>query len=271
MMIKFLSSFQNDVAKQIILLVCVEFLIFQISGVGYTSIGSAPYFNIGVDPLYWIFYGLYIPQTIIKYTIIATTLDFATGGFLLLSLFKFNEKFIRYSFFLLLMYYVTLTGYLGHRNYQTGFVWVLIPLMFKSEKNKMIAFESLRYWILFFYSSSAAFKIWGDGIFDVNHMSSIFAQQFSPYYIEQNLGIRTLINSYLINNKFVTQLLFWGAIIVESSAIIGFFTQKKDKLIGAFLIFFHLFNWILMDISPLGQMSLLYIFFLFPFIKKSII
>ena len=265
---KFLTPLRTDFAKQLILLVFIEFLIFQISGVGYASISKAPYFNIGVDPLYWIFYGLFIPQTIIKYPLIASKLDFATIGFFMISLFKFNEKWIRVTFLLLLLYYITLTGYLGHRNYQSGFVWVLVPLMFNSEKNKMLAFELLRYWILFFYTSSAILKIGGDGFFNTNHLSSILSQQFLPYYIEQNMGVRTLINCYFINGKINTQLLFWGAIMLEGSTILGFFTKKYDKIIGVLLIVFHLFNWLLMDISPIGQLSILSIFFLKSFKKK---
>lgn len=268
-MIKYLSSFRNDYSKLLILLVLIEFLIFLISGVGYTSISQAPYFNIGVDPLYWFFYGLHIPQNIIKYPVIATVLDFVTLGFLLISLIKFNEKWIRITFFLLILYYVTLTGYLGHRNYQSGFVWVLVPLMFKSEKNKMFAFEALRYWILFYYTSSAIFKFFGDGVINTNHLGNILTQQFLPYFIEQNLGVRTLINSYLVNYKNMAQLLFFGAIIFELSTVIGFFTKKYDKLIGIFLIAFHLFNWLLMDISPFGQLSILSIFFLIPFNVKK--
>lgn len=267
---KFLTHFRTDFAKQLILLVFIEFLIFQISGVGYTSISHAPYFNIGVDPLYWIFYGLYIPQTMIKYPLIASILDFATLGFLLISLLKFNEKWIRVTVLLLILYYVTLTGYLGHRNYQSGFVWVLMPLMFKSEKNKMFAFEALRYWLLFFYTSSAIFKIVGDGVFNNNHLSNILTEQLLPYYIEQNLGVRTLINSYLVNFKNMAQVLFFGAIIFEMSTFIGFFTKKYDKLIGIFLIAFHLVNWLLMDISPFGQLSILSIFFIIPFNVKKI-
>ena len=153
----FFSSLRTDYTKQLILLVFLELLVFLISGVGYTSISNDPYFNIGVDPLYWIFYGLSIPQTIMKFPILAAAFDFATMGFLLLSIFKFNEKWVRCTVFLLLLNYLTLTGYLGHRNFQSGFVWVLMPLMFKSEKNKMLAFEMLRYWILFFYASSSIF------------------------------------------------------------------------------------------------------------------
>jgi hypothetical protein len=266
---KFLSSFQTDFAKHLILLVSMEFLIFLISGVGYSSISKAPYFNIGVDPLYWVFYGLSIPQTIVKYPIIAFAFDFATIGFLLLSIFTFNEKWIRCTVLLLMLYYITLTGYLGHRNYQSGFVLVLMPLIFKSEKNKMFAFECLRYWILFFYTSSAIFKIGGDGIFNPNHLSSIFTQQLLPYYIEQNMGVRSLINSCLNNFTYITQLIFLGTIIFESTAIIGFFTKKYDRLIGIFLISFHLFSWLLMDISPIGQLSVLSIFFLIPFEEKK--
>jgi hypothetical protein len=266
---KFFTSFRTDFTKQLILLVFIEFLIFEISGVGYTSISNASYFNIGVDPLYWIFYALFIPQTILKYPLTALILDFATLGLLLISLIKFNEKWIRFTFFLMVLYYVTLTGYLGHRNYQSGFVWVLVPLMFKSEKNKMFAFELLRYWLLFFYTSSAIFKIFGNGFLHTNHLSTILNQQFLPYYIEQNMGVRTLINSYFVNHKNWAQLLFFGAIILEISTIIGFFTKKYDKLIGIFLIAFHLFNWLLMDISPFGQLSILFIFFLVPFNKKN--
>jgi hypothetical protein len=269
---KILTSLRTDFTKQLILLVFIEFLILLVSGVGYTSISHAPYFNIGVDPLYWIFYGLFIPQTIIKYPLIASILDFATLGFLLIALIKFNEKWIGFTFFLLILYYVTLTGYLGHRNFQSGFVWVLFPLMFKSEKNKMFAFEALRYWILFYYTSSAIFKFFGDGVFNTNHLGNILTQQFLPYFIEHNLGVRTLINSYLVNYKNMAQLLFFGAIILEMSTFIGFFTKKYDKLIGFFLFAFHLFNWLLMDISPFGQLSILSIFFLIPFnAKKNII
>ena len=265
---KILSSFQTDTTKQLILLVSMEFLIFLISGVGYSSICKAPYFNIGVDPFYWIFYGLYIPQTILKYPIIASVLDFATIGLLILSLFKFNEKWIRYAVLLLMLYYASLTGYLGHRNYQSGFVLVLMPLMFKSEKNKMFAFEFLRYWILFFYTSSAIFKIGGDGIFNPNHLSSIFSNQLLPYYVEQNMGVRSSVNSFLNNFKNITQLLFLIAIIFEIFSVVGFFTKKYDKLIGICLISFHLFNWLLMDISPIGQWSVLSIFFITLFNKN---
>jgi len=266
---KFLTSLQTDYAKQLILLVFIEFFIFQISGVGYTSISHAPYFNIGVDPFYWIFYGLFIPQTIIKYPAIATVLDFATIGFLLLSLFIFNEKWLRCTVFLLMLYYVTLTGYLGHRNYQSGFVLVLIPLMFKSKKNKMFAFELLRYWLLFFYTSSAIFKILGDGLLNENHLSSILIHQNLTYFIEENVGIRTMIINYLMNYNFILKFFFFAAIFLELSTLICFFTKKYDKLIGIFLISFHLFNWFLMDISPLGQLSILSIFFLISFNKKN--
>jgi hypothetical protein len=266
---KFLTSLQTNFAKQLILLVFIEFLIFQISGVGYNSISYSPYFNIGVDPLYWIFYGLFIPQTIIKYPVIAIVFDFATIGFLLLSLFNFNEKWLRCTVFLLMLYYVTLTGYLGHRNYQSGFVLVLIPLMFKSKKNKMFAFELLRYWLLFFYTSSAIFKIFGDGLLNENHLSSILIHQNLTYFIEENIGIRTMFINYLINYNFISKLFFCAAILLEISTLIGFFTKKYDKLIGISLISFHLFNWFLMDISPLGQLSILSIFFIISFNKKN--
>jgi hypothetical protein len=268
-MTNFFTSIRADYTKQLILLVFLELLVFLISGVGYTSISNAPYFNIGVDPLYWIFYGLSIPQTIMKYPTLAITFDFLTIGFLLLAFLKFNEKWIRITVLLLLLYYVTLSGYLGHRNYQSGFVWVLMPLMFKTEKNKILAFEMLRYWLLFFYLSSAFFKISGNGIVHFNHLTSIFEHQFSPYYMEQNFGFRTQINSYLINHSLVAHLLFVFATGFEFFAIFGFFTKKLDKLIGALLIIFHLFNWLLMDIAPLGQLSILSIFFVVPFLKND--
>jgi len=87
--------------------------------------------------------------------------------------------------------------------------------------------------------------------------------------MEHNFGMRTTINSFLTNHQKISQVLFFGAIILEMSTVIGFFTKKHDKLIGIFLIIFHLFNWLLMDIAPIGQLSVLSIFFLIPFNKKK--
>jgi hypothetical protein len=55
--------------------------------------------------------------------------------------------------------------------------------------------------------------------------------------------------------------MFWGAMLFEGFALIGFFTKKFDMLIGIILISFHFFNWAVMDIAPIGQLSLLCLLF----------
>ena len=147
-------------------MILIEFLLFVFSGVSFQGLEHVAYVNFGIDPVYWLFFLLQIPQFIFRYHEIGLILDIIILLLLIYSVFIKENKFITWSLFILLMlYYVSLTATLGHRNYQTGFFIMIIPFLFSNQISRKFAFEGIRYFYVFFYFSSGLFKIFNNGIF----------------------------------------------------------------------------------------------------------
>ena len=262
MKIKSLNILSGSYESQLLLIVLIEYFLFMVSGVSFTSLHQIPYFNIGVDPIYWIAYILNLPQFIVAHHWLGIFIDSSIVLLLIILVIYPHKNILAFAVFILLMlFYLTLTGYLGHHNFQSGFVLILIPFIFKEKKNRSFAFESLRYFLLFFYCSAAIFKLTSSGLYNPDHFSNVLMGQFAPYFIEGNLGWRTSMNIFLINHKSTAFFLYIGSFILEFSAVAGFFTKRFDKYIGCLLICFHLFDWIIMDIAVIGQIAFIALFF----------
>jgi hypothetical protein len=250
-------------SRIILMILFFEYFIFIISGVSFYSLCHYPYFNIGIDPAYWLFYFAGFPQYILSHIWLAVLCDVLIIAFLLLLIFNpFNNKAGAILFILLFLYYISLSGCLGHKNFQTGFFIVMIPFIFKENRNKKIAFESIRYFLLFYYLSASLLKLSNGGLFEIPHFSEVLQNQFLPYYTEGHQGWRTMLNVFLINNHKLGFLLYFSSFVVEFSVVIGFFTKKYDQYLFLMLMAFHLFNWMLMDIAPIGQLSFISILLL---------
>ena len=259
---KSLNTLSGSYESQLLFIVLIEYLLFIISGVSFSSLHQIPYFNIGVDPAYWIAYILNIPQFIVAHHWLGIFID-SSIVLLLFGLIIYPSKNILAFaiFILLLIFYLTLTGYLGHHNFQSGFVFILIPYLFKEKKNRSFAFEAIRYFLLFFYFSAAVYKLTSVGLYNQDHFSNILSGQFAPYFIEGNIGWRTSFNNFLINHNSIAYSLYIGAFIFEFSVVVGFFTKRFDIHIGIIVLCFHLFNWIIMDISVIGQIAFIALLF----------
>lgn len=254
---------ENYFRKSLFLIILIEFFLFIFSGVSFQGLYQVAYFNFGIDPIYWLFFLLQIPQFIYSHHLIGWILDISISTLLLYSVFIKEKKIITWIIFsLLMLYYVSLTATLGHRNYQTGFFITIIPFLFSNSTNRKYGFEGIRYFYIFFYFSSGIFKIINHGIFDPFMMTTNLKQQFNSYFLESNLSWRTALNLFLIKHWKVSSFLFCTTVFLESFFIIGFFTKKWDYILGILLICFHFSNWIIMDISPIGQYSVLFYFLL---------
>jgi hypothetical protein len=267
----FIAKYKSNQSSQIIILIVFfEFLMFIFSGLSFSFLSGNQFFNIAVDPVYWIFYSAGIPQLITSFHWLGIIAD-ATIFILLLILFLNIERYniARFCFLFLLIYYVTLTGYHTHRNYQSGFFLVLFPFLFQKKSNRHYAFSMIRYFLLFFYFSAGLIKIMSPSFFEINHFSNHLIAQFAPYYLEGNTGFRTSLNLFLINNNGFSYALFLCSVVVELIMTIGFFTRKFDKWLGVLLLTFHLFNWLIMDIAPFGQLAFLSILLLEAFTAET--
>ena len=248
--------------RVIFLFALLEFSIFIFSGVNLSSLSGDHYFDLNVDPLRWIFYLLRLPQLVLSYSWLAIAVDVAILTLFIALLVRPHNHWLALSLLILLMfYYATLTGYLTHRNYQTGFFLLLFPFVFSRNSSKLHAFQALRYFLLFFYLSAALLKDSSGAMTDPHHFSRVLQLQFLPYYLESNTGWRTGLNQYLVSHIKLAYVLYVGAFLLELSALAGFLTRRFDRLLALFFVIFHLLNWCLMDIAPFGQLSLLCLLF----------
>jgi hypothetical protein len=246
----------------LMLIVLLEFLVFYLSGISVTAFVGNDFVGFEQDPLLWLIYYLKIPTVVISNSLISVAVDVSIFVCLIWLFFKpYNNKLAIILFLLMLIFYAVFIGHLGHRNYQCGYLIVLIPLLFQKQLHKQILFECIRYFLLFFYCTAAYFKIKSGSLFEITHLSEIVSGQFTPYFLENNLSWRTDLNLFLINHHKWATLLYWGAFLAEVFTLIAFFTKKYDFYIGIGLLVFHLFNWVIMDISPFGQIAFISILF----------
>lgn len=244
-------------------LLMIECLMFMISGVGYQQLQGDRFFSIGVDPIYWIVFGLKIPQTILAHSWLGLIINTSMIILLLAFIFNpFNNKMAIVLCILMFLYYITLTGYLTHRNFQAGFCWIFVPFLFKKEMNRYLAFEATRYFLLFFYVSAAFLKIYDGALQHTGLFSQYLQNQFTPYHLEMNTGFRTSLNVYFVNHPSLTYVLYTISVVLESIVLIGFFTKKIDRWLAIVIFLFHITNWVIMDIAPIGQIAFIGILFI---------
>jgi hypothetical protein len=237
----------------------IETLTILLSGVGFHSLFHTPFFNIGIDPIFAFFFSLGIPQFIVAHQWLGIALDGLMIFIPVCIAMGYSKRILKISvFFMLLIYYCTLTGYLGHRNFQSGFVFVTLPFLFRSKESSIFMKSILRYWILFFYFSAGLFKIMSAEFYRVDYFSQTIADQFLPYFAEQNLHWRTSLHLWILTHPGVGYFLYTAATLLETSLFLGFFTRKFDKYYLIFIISFHGISWILLDIAPWGQLTIVF-------------
>jgi hypothetical protein len=227
------------------------------SGVGYEQLIKTNFFTFGADPFYWLLFITHIPTIILQNHSLAIFLQYLPLALILILLIDTNRKWVGFSLFLLmLLYYMILTAVLGHHNFQAGIFLVTIPYVF-GHKNRGYVWGLLRYWILFFYVTAAFFKVTDPSFFNFHHFSDQLVTQFLPYNLEHQTGSRMLLNQWLIEHYQISTGLYLMSFVLEALCLVGFFTTKYDKKIGVLLVMMHLCIWLLMDIAPIGQISLL--------------
>lgn len=233
-----------------------EILIYFFSNIYISTFVNNTFIGFEQDPLLWFLYFTGLPQLILSSIFASCFIDVSILLLILLLIFKpLNNWIALLLFILLFIFYAIFTAHLGHRNYQSGYLLVLLPFLFKDVKNKQIVFEFTRYFLLFFYVSAAFFKLKSESLFSIDHLSHAVVNQFTPYFLENSNSIRIDFNLFLITHYKVASFLYIGATILELAAIMGFFTKRCDNYLAIIFLLFHFTNWFIMDIAPIGQIA----------------
>ena len=240
----------------------IELCIYYFCDIKITSFRKNTFIAFEQDPLLWLVYLTGLPQYILANSFVSYFIDLAIFFLLGFLIWKPFEKWITVSLLILLfIFYCIFTAHLAHRNYQLGYLFVLLPFLFTNLKNRQIVFEMTRYFLLFFYVSAAYFKIHSGSLFIPDHFSHAVINQFTPYFLEQSFSIRTDFNLYLIAHPHFAQALYIIAAASELMMLIGFFTKKFDRQLTIIILAFHFSNWFIMDIAPIGQLAFIFTLF----------
>lgn len=151
MAISFIDTDIKSKLRILLSILFIEYLTVLLSDISFSRLNGDSLFSIGIDPFFWAMYIAKVPQTILKYAWLAILCDACIIlGFIFLMYNPYKNKIAVVLFCLLLIFYMTYMALISSRNYMTGFFLVLIPFIFRENKNKQISFEAIRYFLLFF-------------------------------------------------------------------------------------------------------------------------
>ena len=252
-------------ARIILSVLLIEYLLFILSGVSYSFLYGASMKIVNVDFTYWFVNLIQFPELVSHYYFIGVGLDLLTVLLLITSIWDPGKTWVlRILFILLLFFYITFNTYHTHPNIQLGYALILFPFCFKRADLFDIAWDFLRYYLLFFYFFAGIYKFIGGGIQEVNLMTWFLESQNALYFYLHPSYWRQETIRWLILHPYISWSLYMLAAIVESITIVGFFTKRMDKIIFILLVLFHLANWFLMDIAPFGMITFLLLLVLNP-------
>ena len=110
----------------------------------------------------------------------------------------------------------------------------------KEEKTSSILLLC-RYFFLYLFVSAAIWKITRGTVFNSDQLSNVLLLQHSDLLTSNRYNTSFQVYHYLIDHPAVSYLIYIGAVVLEISFLIGFFSKKHDGLLLiAAIVFFSL-------------------------------
>lgn len=156
------------------------------------------------------------------------------------------------------------TGQIGHY-----IAWLIFPIFFiaKKEETSKLLFEGLRYFFLFFFLTAGLWKIINGGIYNPLQLSGVLLEQHKELLTNSATYWQAQMISWLIKNSNFSYALFVASALMEMTFIVGFFTQRYDKLLIAIFIIFLFADFMVMRILYYETLPFLLTLYLNP-VKK---
>ncbi len=258
--------------KRLILgFIAFAMLWFQFSGLGLHHVWNAPFSFLSNDISYFLVYGLQLPKLVFYNFYTAMVFDVVLFGSVILAfVFSKNRAYTIFLGVFLLLYHILLNSKLGyHAHHLFGIHFALFPFYFK-EKSYEPALYLSRFLICLTYFFAGFFKLIGKGWSLLSSFSEIYQNQHAATHFFYPNGLSIQFGSFLQNHLYIGWMLFVGAMFLQLSFVIGFFTQKWDKYLAFFIIAFHLSDWFLMNLGIFITMTIgSIVLFMSHFLSKN--
>ncbi|CAN5684866.1 hypothetical protein BH11BAC3_BH11BAC3_17680 [soil metagenome] len=221
------------------------------------------------DNSFWLLHILRLPQWILEHRGMALAFDIILTSSCIICIFVPDQRIFTWitviGTWLLYVCYCTAAG----KHYaQIGYLVVPISFLALKKEKFSLLWEGIRYWICFLYTCAGLYKLYYGGFAYSLNMSHILQQMNAEWLFFNPTGIQATIIHYLADHQGISQWLYRMAAMIELSLIIGFFTNKFDRLLIIGLFVFHLGNFLLLHI-PFVEQSLIFAPF-FPWKKWAV-
>ena len=141
-----------------------------------------------------------------------------------------------------------------------GFVsWMMLPIIFafRNETSFYYTLQSMRYFFLLIFFSSAVWKIRTGAIFNTEQMSAILVNQHAACLVDQPDSWFSNFIKYLISHKQISYVIYLLATLSEFVFVIGFFTKRFDRLLIIIFLVFVALDYFLMGINYFSWIAFL--------------
>lgn len=221
-------------------------LIYRaLTGALLSQLATPVLISPGADNLFWLYSLAGIPPLLSSGPIIPLVFDII---FFVLALWCLtgtrNWLIPSLLLFWALTYYVVYHNYVGHHGHSfLGILFMVFPFTMKSESSFKISWQAVRYYLCYIFASAALWKIFRGSAFSSEHLEAILLSQHVDLLVYKPEALIAGNVSILLDNSWMTRIIFPIVVMLQLSFIVGFFTRKYDKVLLAFMVFFVISNY----------------------------
>ncbi len=201
------------------------------------QIGSEPLLYQEIDPVYWLFMILDLPNFIAAK--IPLVFDFMLIGSCLCSIIWNQQNISTILFFITHFVFFVLTNLMtGHHYINIGILFVSFPFVFASKVNFAYALAFVRFLFCFGMFSAGLWKVFRGNLFFPDQIYTQLVSRHLTDILQHKTTMRLSIITWLIQHRYIAHL-FWVIMIgIEVSFVAGFISFKYDcYLIIGYLLF----------------------------------
>lgn len=211
------------------------------------QIGRNPILYQEIDPAYWLFMLLNLPDIISgRFSVVFDLLlVLSCCGSLLWP----KQNGFAIAFFVLhFVYFILYNMMSGHHYVNVGLLFMSFPFIFSSDRNVAFAFLFMRFLFCFIMFTAALWKIGRGNLFHTEHLFALFMPDYVENEVSGNTSLRMLMVAWLLHHRYLVHTIWLFLILLETIFVAGFVTFKYDRfLLGSYLLFF-IGGWLLFDI-----------------------
>ena len=226
------------------------YLLRYWQGVWLWQLAQPMYIHVAADNFYWLAHLANIPQTVLAWPLLSLGLDLSLVFSLAFLAYRpFIKTLAYFAFGLMLLYMVAYnSANLHHTHGLVPLVFMSALLCVKSPISWPLAMAAFRFYACATMLMAGLWKIGRGTAFDVEQMATILQNQHIELLYTQPDAFFSKAYIYLIERPKLAFMLWQGAIWLELSFIIGFFTRRADAYLLFALLAFIVADYFLMSL-----------------------